>query len=89
MPGRTACRIQQWESSAEQAMEEVSDIVVGVLVLVLGLIGLKMASGALDDEIYVFGLSMALFAVLFEFGLIRRYFDRQEAAARARAGTHG
>ena len=51
-------------------MEEVSDIVVGVLVLVLGLIGLKMASGALDDEIYVFGLSMALFAALFEFGLI-------------------
>jgi hypothetical protein len=89
MPGWAACRIQQWESSAEQAMEEVSDIVVGVLVLVLGLIGLKMASGALDDEIYVFGLSMALFAVLFEFGLIRRYFDRQEAAARVQAGTHG
>jgi hypothetical protein len=70
-------------------MEEVSDIVVGVLVLVLGLIGLKMASGALDDEIYVFGLSMALFAALFEFGLIRRYFDRKEAAARVREGEHG
>ena len=70
-------------------MEEVSDIVVGVLVLALGLIGLKMASGALDDEIYVFGLSMALFAVLFEFGLIRRYFDRKEAAVRVRAGEHG
>jgi len=70
-------------------MEEVSDIVIGVLVLVLGLIGLKMASGALDDEIYVFGLSMAGFAVLFEFGLIRRYFDRKEAAARVRADEHG
>src|SRR6516162_4632674 len=70
----------QRESSAEQAMEEVSDIVVGVLVLVLGLIGLKMASGALDDEIYVFGLSMALFAVLFEFGL-RIRMDREASPA--------
>ena len=71
-------------------MEEVSDIVVGALVLVLGLIGLKMASGALDDEIFVFGLSMAGFAVLFGFGLIRRHFDRKDAAAaRARAGEHG
>ena len=70
-------------------MEEVSDIVVGVLVLVLGMIGLKLASGALDDEIYVFGLSLAGFAVLFVFGLIRRYFDRKDAAARVRAGGNG
>jgi hypothetical protein len=69
-------------------MEEVSDIVVGVLMLVLGLTGLKLASGALDDEIYLFGLSLAGFAVLFEFGLIRRYFDRKDAA-RVRAGDHG
>lgn len=69
-------------------MEEVSDIVVGVLMLVLGLIGLKLASGALDDEIYLFGLSLAGLAVAFEFGLIRRYFDRKDAA-RIRTGDHG
>ena len=69
-------------------MEEVSDIVVGLLMLVLGLIGLKLASGALDDEIYLFGLSLAGFAAVFEFGLIRRYFDRKDAA-RVQAGTHG
>ena len=69
-------------------MEEVSDVVVGMLMLVLGLIGLKLAAGALDGEIYLFGLSLAGFAVLFEFGLIRRYFDRKDAA-RVRAGDHG
>jgi uncharacterized membrane protein len=68
-------------------MEEVSDIVIGLLVLVLGFVGLVLASGALDDEIYVFGLSLAGFAVLFELGLIRRYFDRKDAA-RARSGEH-
>ena len=68
-------------------MEEVSDIVIGVLMLVLGLIGLKLASGALDDEMYVFGLALAGFAAVFELGLIRRYFDRLEAA-RARSTDH-
>lgn len=69
-------------------MEEVSDIVIGLLMAVLGLIGLKLASGALDDEIFVFGLALAGFAVVFEFGLIRRYFDRKDAA-RVRVGRHG
>jgi hypothetical protein len=69
-------------------MEEVSDIVVGVLVLVLGLVGLVMASGALDNEIYVFGLSLAGFAAIFEIGLIKAHFDRKERAARAGAGGH-
>ena len=60
-------------------MEEVSDIVVAALVLALGVFGLVLASGALDAEIYIFGLSLAGFAALFELGLIRAYFDRQDA----------
>jgi len=58
----------------------MSDVVVGLLVTVLGLVGLFMASGARDDEIYIFGLSLAGFAVLFVFGLIRGHFDRLDAA---------
>ena len=69
-------------------MEEVSDIVVGGLMLLLGAIGLVLASGALDDEMYVFGLSLAGFAVLFELGLIRAYFDRKDAARRTEARGH-
>lgn len=66
------------------SMENISAWIVAVLMMALGLIGLIMASGALDDEIYIFGLSLAGFAVLFCFGLIRRHFDRADAA-RARS----
>lgn len=59
--------------------EQTSDLVVGLLVLVLGLAGLVMASGALDDAMYVFGLSLAGFAVVFDLGLVKRHFDRTEA----------
>lgn len=71
--------------------EQTGDIVVGLLVLFLGLTGLVMASGALDDEMYVFGLSLAGFAVAFELGLVRRHFDRIDAArhgTRAQGGGH-
>jgi hypothetical protein len=66
---------------------DIGDILVGLLVAVLGLVGLVMASGAMDNEIYIFGLSLAGFAVLFEVGLVRRHFDRADAA-RAKAGRH-
>jgi hypothetical protein len=70
---------------------EASDLIVGLLMAALGLVGLFLASGAHDDEIYVFGLSMAGWAVLFVFGLMRRHFDRADAArvaVRARGGRH-
>lgn len=69
-------------------MEEVSSIVVGILVLVLGFTGLVLASGALDNEMYIFGLSLAGFAVIFEIGLIKAHFDRIDAARRGGAGSH-
>ena len=58
---------------------EPSDLIVGLLMAVFGLVGLILASGAMDNEMYVFGLSLFGFACVFEFGLLRRYFDRQEA----------
>lgn len=68
---------------------QASDLLVGLLMAVLGLAGLFLASGALDDEIYVFGLSLAGFACLFILGLVRRHFDEQDAAARtAQGGGH-
>ena len=57
-----------------------SDLIVGLLMAALGLIGLLLASGAMDDAIYVFGFSLFGFACLFNFGLLRRHFDQQEAA---------
>ena len=61
----------------------MSDVVVGVLVAVLGLIGLFMAAGALDDEIYIFGLGLGGFAALFVFGLVKAHYDRLDAARSA------
>ena len=57
---------------------EPSDLIVGLMMTAFGIIGLTLASGAMDDEMYVFGLSLFGFATLFDLGLIRRHFDRRE-----------
>ncbi len=57
---------------------EPSDLIVGLLMAVFGVIGLILASGAMDDEMYVFGLSLFGLAAVFLLGLIRRHFDRLE-----------
>jgi hypothetical protein len=62
---------------------EASDLCTGLLTAVLGLIGLLLASGAHDNEMYVFGLSLAGFATVFVFGLMRRHYDRADAARAA------
>ncbi len=61
---------------------ETSDLIVGAMMLVFGLIGLVLASGATDDEMYVFGLSLAGFAAVFIAGLIRGHYDKAEAYRR-------
>jgi len=66
----------------------LGDIVVGVFVAVLGFIGLALAGGALDQEIYVFGLSLFAFAVAFDWGLALKAIRRAEAA-RAGSRAHG
>jgi hypothetical protein len=58
---------------------EPSDFIVGLLMLVFGIVGLFLASGAMDDEMYVFGLTLFGFATAFEFGLLRRHYDKLEA----------
>ena len=59
--------------------EDVSEIIVGALTAVMFVIGLCMAAWAMDDEIYFFGLSLAVFSATFGFGLIKQRFDRAEA----------
>lgn len=56
-----------------------SDIVVGLMMVVFAIIGLVLGAGAMDDEMYVFGIALFLFAVLFIFGQIRRVHDRADA----------
>jgi hypothetical protein len=66
----------------------LGDIIVGAFVALLGLIGLVLAGGALDQGIYLFGLSLFAFAVAFDWGLMVKAIRRAEAA-RARRGVHG
>jgi hypothetical protein len=69
------------------------DIVVGLFVAALGLVGLVLAAGALDQEMYLFGLSLFGFAVAFIWGQMLKSMKRAEAAraapARSGAGSHG
>jgi hypothetical protein len=62
---------------------QVSDILVAAMMNVFGIVGLVLASRALDLEMYVFGLSLAGFSAAFIFGQIRRHFDTLEMAREA------
>jgi hypothetical protein len=53
-------------------MDSSLNWIIGGFVTLLGLIGLFLAAHAADSGIYLFGLLLFLFAVLFDFGLIRR-----------------
>lgn len=69
--------------------ENIGALVVGALVVVFALIGLMLASHALDIEMSIFGWSLAAFSLIFLFGLIRRYFDRESAAKAGGTRHHG
>jgi hypothetical protein len=61
-------------------MSRVSTWLVGIMVAAIGLVGLVLASRAEDGPLALFGGALFVFAVLFEFGLIRRVYDAIERA---------
>jgi hypothetical protein len=67
---------------------ELGDLAIGLLMLAFSLVGLFLAAGAHDNEMYVFGLSLAGWGAVFIFGLLRRHFDRQDVA-RVAVQPHG
>jgi hypothetical protein len=77
----TVCR------QGEVQMEHMSDLIVGLMMAVFGLIGLFLVAGANDAEMYVFGLALCGFAVLFDFGLIKCHFDRLDVVRAAAQET--
>lgn len=52
--------------------------IVGVIVGAFAVIGLFLASGAHAGPMYPIGLVIFLGSALFEFWLIKKYFDQQE-----------
>ena len=63
---------------------EAGDVIVGLMMSALGGLGLLLAARAWDIEMYIFGLALAIWAVLFDFGILRRHYDRRDAARSAR-----
>jgi uncharacterized membrane protein YbhN (UPF0104 family) len=55
-----------------------SNVAVGVFVTLLGILGLLWSANALDNGIYVFGLGLFGFAVLFDVWLIKKHHDGLE-----------
>ncbi len=55
--------------------------VLGLVVLLLALLGLFMASLAVDPVFHYTGLALFVFMVLFEFALIARHTGRKTAHA--------
>jgi FtsH-binding integral membrane protein len=53
-------------------MSSTLNWIIGGVITLLGIVGLFLAAHAVDTGIYLFGLLLFLFAVLFDFGLIRR-----------------
>jgi hypothetical protein len=59
--------------------EEMADTIVGLAMVPLALLGLLLASGAMDAEMSVFGGSLAAFASIFGFSVLKAHFDRADA----------
>jgi hypothetical protein len=68
-------------------MSALASWLVGAAVAAVGLLGLFLASRALDPALMLFGLMLFAFAILFDFGLIRRCYDAREAAAASAAAA--
>lgn len=56
-----------------------SSWIVGIIVTLLGLLGLTMAAKAVDLGVHIFGLLLFVFAVGFDFWLIKLGYDRSAA----------
>jgi hypothetical protein len=59
--------------------------IVGGLVGVIGIFGLFLAANAEDRGIYVFGLGLAAFAIIYVFAQMKQGFD---ASARSASGSN-
>jgi hypothetical protein len=53
----------------------ITDYLFAALVTVLAVLGIFLAAFAEDSGIYIFGLGLVAFGVLFDFWLVKRHYD--------------
>jgi len=63
----------------------MSAVVIGALVSILGVLGLILASNAIDAGMYHFGFALFGFAVFYVFWLIKTGFDSSDRAQQSPA----
>jgi len=68
-------------------MEETAKWIAGGLVSLVGIVGLFLAANAVDGGIYIFGLALAGFSIIYVFALIRHAFDERDARIAAQPRT--
>lgn len=56
--------------------------IVGAVSGLFGLLGLFLASRAVDDGMYVFGFALLAFGILMVFSMMKQAFDMAEAEVR-------
>lgn len=56
--------------------DKISSWIMGAFAGLLGLVGLAMSAGAKDLPIHGFGLAVFVFAVFYNFWLIKRSYDQ-------------
>jgi hypothetical protein len=61
-------------------MDQVSEWVFAVLATLIAAIGLVLWAKAIDFPMAWFGFGLVVFGVAFDFLLLKRHFDRQEAS---------
>lgn len=61
-------------------MTDIGDYVIAALVTLLALLGIFLAAFADDNGIYIFGLGLAAFGVLFDYWLLKRHYDQVDGA---------
>ena len=67
-----------------------SEIIVGIMMLLFAAIGLIETFNAVDNEMFVFGVSLFGFALVFIIGLIKGRLGNRKAARKSAEGSrHG
>jgi hypothetical protein len=66
-------------------MATTANWIIGGAIAVMGLVGLFLAARGLDDGVYLFGLGLFAFAILFLFSLIARTVGNHADAEDQRA----
>ena len=68
--------------------EDPGELLVGLMMAVFGIVGLLLSAHARDDEMFVFGLSLAGFSAAFILGLIRVHYDHEAPEVLPRTARH-